>query len=54
MGKHRLSAAITRLDKEIESLQKELEELDTMEPSSAACKEVISSTDRLPDALLPV
>ncbi|KAJ4816082.1 Guanine nucleotide-binding protein subunit gamma 2 [Rhynchospora pubera] len=39
IGKHRLAAAIACLDQEILSLQKELTELETMEPSSASCKE---------------
>ncbi|XP_020091062.1 guanine nucleotide-binding protein subunit gamma 2-like isoform X4 [Ananas comosus] len=39
LGRHRLSAAITRLDQEILSLQEEINELETMDPSSAACQE---------------
>ncbi|KAF3325611.1 guanine nucleotide-binding protein subunit gamma 2-like protein [Carex littledalei] len=54
IGKHRLAAAIACLDQEILSLQKELTELETMEPSSAACKEVIASTEGKPDPLLPI
>ncbi|KAL6888638.1 hypothetical protein ACP4OV_009664 [Aristida adscensionis] len=54
VGKHRLSAAITRLDQELQSLQDELNELETMEPASAACQEVITSTEGKPDPLLPI
>ncbi|KAJ8471726.1 hypothetical protein OPV22_026069 [Ensete ventricosum] len=54
LGKHRLSAAISRLNQEIQYLQEELNELETMEPSSAACKEILLSTEGKPDAFLPV
>ncbi|CAM0947053.1 unnamed protein product [Alopecurus aequalis] len=39
VGKHRLSAAIQRLDQELQSLQDELDELETMESASAACQD---------------
>ncbi|RLN07121.1 guanine nucleotide-binding protein subunit gamma 2-like [Panicum miliaceum] len=39
VGKHRLSAAIARLDQELQSLQEELNELETMEPASTACQD---------------
>ncbi|XP_062224120.1 guanine nucleotide-binding protein subunit gamma 2-like [Phragmites australis] len=54
VGKHRLSAAIARLDQELQSLQDELNELETMEPASEACQEVITSTEGKPDPLLPI
>ncbi|XP_072991072.1 guanine nucleotide-binding protein subunit gamma 2-like isoform X1 [Typha latifolia] len=54
LGKHRLTAAISRLEQEIQALQGELNELETMEPSSAACKEVLLGMEGKPDALLPV
>ncbi|CAN6242997.1 unnamed protein product [Urochloa humidicola] len=54
VGKHRLSAAIARLDQELQSLQDELDELETMEPASAACQDVITSTEGKPDPLLPI
>ncbi|KAK8967661.1 hypothetical protein KSP40_PGU009676 [Platanthera guangdongensis] len=54
LGRHRLSAAISRIEQEIRSLEAELEELDAMEPCSAACKDVLSSTIGIPDALLPM
>lgn len=54
VGKHRLSAAIARLDQELQSLQEELDELETMESASAACQEVVTSTEGKPDPLLPV
>nr|CAD1827422.1 unnamed protein product [Ananas comosus var. bracteatus] len=54
LGRHRLSAAITRLDQEILSLQEEINELETMDPSSAACQEVLLSMEGKPEPLLPV
>ncbi|KAG6490201.1 guanine nucleotide-binding protein subunit gamma 2-like isoform X2 [Zingiber officinale] len=54
LGKHRLSAAIARLNQEIQFLEKELNELETMETSAEACKEVFLSTEGKSDALLPV
>ncbi|CAN6237048.1 unnamed protein product [Urochloa humidicola] len=54
VGKHRLSAAIARLDQELQSLQDELNELETMEPASTACQDVITSTEGKPDPLLPI
>ncbi|WVZ77952.1 hypothetical protein U9M48_025739 [Paspalum notatum var. saurae] len=54
VGKHRLSAAIARLDQELQSLQEELTELETMESASAACQGVITSTEGKPDPLLPI
>ncbi|EHA8592000.1 putative Guanine nucleotide-binding protein subunit gamma 2 [Cocos nucifera] len=35
-------------------MQEELDKLDSAEPSSAACKEVLVSMEGIPDALLPV
>ncbi|PUZ73998.1 hypothetical protein GQ55_1G030800 [Panicum hallii var. hallii] len=54
VGKHRLSAAIARLEQELQSLQEELNELETMEPASTACQDVITSTEGKPDPLLPI
>ncbi|KAK8918761.1 Guanine nucleotide-binding protein subunit gamma 1 [Platanthera zijinensis] len=54
LGRHRLSASIGRLQQEVQSLKSELEELDKMEPSSAACKEILASMKGVPDALLPI
>jgi len=54
VGKHRLSAAIARLDQELQSLQEELNELETMEPASTSCQDVITSTEGKPDPLLPI
>ncbi|CAL9039301.1 guanine nucleotide-binding protein subunit gamma 2-like [Musa acuminata AAA Group] len=54
LGKHRLSAAISRLNQEIQYLQAELDEIETMKPSSEACKAVVLSTEGKSDALLPV
>ncbi|WOL19805.1 hypothetical protein Cni_G28607 [Canna indica] len=54
LGKHRLSAAISRLNQEIQFLEEELNELEAMEPSSSACKEIFLSTEGKPDAFLPI
>ncbi|GAA0172672.1 hypothetical protein Leryth_010885 [Lithospermum erythrorhizon] len=53
MGKHRLTAAINFLNQQVQILQDELDELDTLGESSAVCQELISSIEPVPDALLP-
>lgn len=35
-------------------MQEELNELETMEPASTACQDVITSTEGKPDPLLPI
>ncbi|XP_065882250.1 guanine nucleotide-binding protein subunit gamma 2-like [Euphorbia lathyris] len=52
-GKHRLAAAISNLQNEINFLQEELEQLETLGESSIVCKELISSVESIPDPLLP-
>ncbi|KAF7830202.1 guanine nucleotide-binding protein subunit gamma 2-like [Senna tora] len=54
VGKHRLQAAVSHLNNEINILQKELEQLETMGESSSVCKDLISSVESIPDPLLPI
>ncbi|CDP19162.1 unnamed protein product [Coffea canephora] len=53
MGKHRMTAAIGYLDQQIQIIQEELDQLDTLGQSSVVCKELITSIESVPDALLP-
>ncbi|XP_019437685.1 PREDICTED: guanine nucleotide-binding protein subunit gamma 2-like [Lupinus angustifolius] len=52
-GKHRLQAAISQLNNQINIIQEELGELETMGESSMVCKSIISSVESIPDPLLP-
>ncbi|KAA8528197.1 hypothetical protein F0562_035552 [Nyssa sinensis] len=54
IGKHRMSAAISHLHQQIQIIQEELDQLETLGESSIVCKELISSVESVPDALLPV
>ncbi|XP_042412942.1 uncharacterized protein LOC122001995 isoform X1 [Zingiber officinale] len=57
LGKHRLSAAIARLNQEIQFLEKELNELETMETSAEACKEaprILHGTDGSKEFVVPI
>ncbi|XP_073276400.1 guanine nucleotide-binding protein subunit gamma 1-like [Primulina huaijiensis] len=54
MGKHRISAAISLLDQQIQIIQDELDELETVDGVSTVCQELISSIESAPDALLPL
>ncbi|KAK0604099.1 hypothetical protein LWI29_011955 [Acer saccharum] len=54
MGKHRLAAAISHLHNEINLIQEELNELETLGESSLVCNELISSVESIPDPLLPM
>ncbi|KAL3818390.1 hypothetical protein ACJIZ3_004295 [Penstemon smallii] len=54
MGKHRLAAAISHLNQQIQIIQEELDQLETIGGASTVCQELISSIDSVPDALLPV
>ncbi|KAI3468465.1 hypothetical protein Pfo_025128 [Paulownia fortunei] len=54
MGKHRMAAAISFLNQQIQIIQDELDELETIGGVSTVCQELISSIDSVPDALLPV
>lgn len=53
-GKHRLQAAISQLNNQINIIQEELEELETTGESSKVCKNVISSVESIADPLLPL
>ncbi|KAG6643886.1 guanine nucleotide-binding protein subunit gamma 2-like [Carya illinoinensis] len=52
-GKHRMAAAISNLHNQINMIQEELEQLETLGNSSIVCKELISSLDSVRDPLLP-
>ncbi|XP_059285387.1 guanine nucleotide-binding protein subunit gamma 2-like [Lycium ferocissimum] len=54
MGKHRLAAAISALNQQIQFIQEELDQLDSIGEASIVCKELVSSVELIPDALLPV
>nr|GLL30514.1 guanine nucleotide-binding protein subunit gamma 2-like [Ipomoea trifida] len=54
MGKHRMAAAVASLDHQIQLIQEELQRLETLGESSIVCKELVSSVESAPDALLPV
>ncbi|KAL1552633.1 guanine nucleotide-binding protein subunit gamma 2-like [Salvia divinorum] len=54
MGKHRMLAAISFLNQQIQIMQDELVELETIGGVSTVCPDVIASVDSVPDALLPV
>ncbi|XP_011082122.1 uncharacterized protein LOC105164967 [Sesamum indicum] len=54
MGKHRMAAAISYLNQQIQIIQDELDELETIGGVSTVCPELISTVDAVPDALLPV
>lgn len=54
MGKHRLAAAIAALNHQINIIQEELDQLDSFGEASLVCKELVSSVELIPDALLPV
>ncbi|CAN4095583.1 unnamed protein product [Withania somnifera] len=54
MGKHRLAAAIAALNQQIHIIQEELDQLDSFGEASLVCRELVSSVELVPDALLPV
>ncbi|KAL8101755.1 guanine nucleotide-binding protein subunit gamma 2-like isoform X2 [Apium graveolens] len=54
VGKHRMTAAISLLNQQIQFLQEEIDQLDTFGGSSIVCKELIASVESNSDALLPV
>ncbi|EPS74549.1 hypothetical protein M569_00212, partial [Genlisea aurea] len=54
IGKHRLTAAISHFNQQIQFIQEELAELDSVDSVNTVCEELVSSMDKLPDALLPV
>ncbi|KAG9450171.1 hypothetical protein H6P81_010136 [Aristolochia fimbriata] len=53
IGKHRMAAAIARLQQEIESIEEELKQLETTPASSVVCEETVASVENKSDALLP-
>ncbi|MED6125836.1 hypothetical protein PIB30_072380 [Stylosanthes scabra] len=53
-GKHRMQAAISHLNNQINIIQEELEELETIGASSTVCENFISSIESIPDPLLPI
>ncbi|KAI8547765.1 hypothetical protein RHMOL_Rhmol07G0220900 [Rhododendron molle] len=54
MGKHRMAAAVAQLHQQIQIVQEELEELETLGEASIVCKELVSAVESVSDALLPV
>ncbi|KAL4590488.1 hypothetical protein LXL04_003418 [Taraxacum kok-saghyz] len=52
-GKHRISAALKRLEQEARSLEEELEQLENMEAVSGVCNAILNDVERRPDPLLP-
>ncbi|PSS11050.1 Guanine nucleotide-binding protein subunit gamma 1 like [Actinidia chinensis var. chinensis] len=54
LGKHRMAAAVDHLHHQIQIIQEELEELETLGESSLVCKELVSTVESIPDALLPL
>ncbi|KAI5656698.1 hypothetical protein M9H77_25491 [Catharanthus roseus] len=54
MGKHRMTAAISYLEQQIQIIQEELDQLETLGQSSTVCKELVTSVESAPDPLLPV
>ncbi|KAG5230670.1 hypothetical protein OIU77_007197 [Salix suchowensis] len=53
-GKHRIQAELKRIEQEARFLEEELEQLDKLEKASAACKEMLSNVENIPDPLLPI
>ncbi|KAL1830544.1 hypothetical protein ACET3Z_000195 [Daucus carota] len=54
VGKHRMTAAIALLNQQIQFLQEEIDQLETLGGSSVVCKELVASVESVSDALLPV
>ncbi|XP_023740526.1 guanine nucleotide-binding protein subunit gamma 2 isoform X2 [Lactuca sativa] len=53
-GKHRISAALKRLEQEAHSLEEELEQLENMETVSDVCNTIFNDVESRPDPLLPI
>ncbi|XP_050366874.1 guanine nucleotide-binding protein subunit gamma 2-like [Argentina anserina] len=53
VGKHRMAAAISHLHTQINIIQEELNELETVSESSIVCKEFVASIESISDPLLP-
>ncbi|KAI3694252.1 hypothetical protein L1987_77215 [Smallanthus sonchifolius] len=54
IGKHRLAAIISQQDQQIQIVQEELDQLETLSEASVVCEQLISSVESTTDALLPV
>ncbi|XP_071696173.1 guanine nucleotide-binding protein subunit gamma 2-like [Rutidosis leptorrhynchoides] len=54
IGKHRLAAIISQQNQQIQFIQEELDQLETLGESSLVCEQLISSVESSTDALLPV
>ncbi|XP_038712907.1 guanine nucleotide-binding protein subunit gamma 2-like [Tripterygium wilfordii] len=54
LGKHRMAAAISYLNSQINIIQGEVDQLETMAESSLVCKELAQTVESVPDPLLPV
>ncbi|KAK1438268.1 hypothetical protein QVD17_04074 [Tagetes erecta] len=54
IGKHRLAAIISQQNQQIQVIQEELDQLETLGESSLVCEQLISSVESSTDALLPV
>uniref|UniRef100_A0A2N9EF81 G protein gamma domain-containing protein n=1 Tax=Fagus sylvatica TaxID=28930 RepID=A0A2N9EF81_FAGSY len=52
-GKHRMAAAISNLQNQINIIQEELDQVEALGKSSLVCKELISSVESIPDPMLP-
>ncbi|KAB2619171.1 guanine nucleotide-binding protein subunit gamma 1-like [Pyrus ussuriensis x Pyrus communis] len=53
IGKHKLAASISHLEKQIDIIQKELDHLETVGESSIVCKDLIATVESTSDPLLP-
>ncbi|KAJ0666456.1 putative G-protein gamma [Helianthus annuus] len=54
IGKHRLAAIISQQTQQIQVIQEELDQLETLGESSLVCQQLVSSVESSTDALLPV
>ncbi|GKC75531.1 hypothetical protein Tco_1126305, partial [Tanacetum coccineum] len=54
IGKHRLAAIISQQNQQIQIIQEELDQLETLGESSLVCQQLILSVESSTDALLPV
>ncbi|XP_076943095.1 guanine nucleotide-binding protein subunit gamma 2-like [Bidens hawaiensis] len=54
IGKHRLAAIISQQNQQIQVIQEELDQLETLGESSLVCQQLVSSVESSTDALLPV
>ncbi|PWA58093.1 G-protein gamma-like domain-containing protein [Artemisia annua] len=54
IGKHRLAAIISQQNQQIQIIQEELDQLETLGQSSLVCQQLILSVESSTDALLPV